>query len=168
MYCSFLQANGTPSEWDAKVANDSSLLTRIEMKSLLPMLEIFATRGGAQRTIKYGPKKAKKPVFLDARCHGYSSAASRHSHFHAAASTSTSLKHMTSFPSQAPLRCVRNKNDSGTAVCICHRECSQTLFCGVSDLAAYRTSIGTVRNLQPFIEAGHMWDQVALQIFSVR
>jgi hypothetical protein len=62
-YCGFLLAAGTPSQWDEKVANGSSFLTRFEIKSLSPMLEVFTKRFGAQKSI-IRTQESKEAGFL--------------------------------------------------------------------------------------------------------
>ena len=150
---------------DLNAATLSSSLTSYEIKSLSPMLEAFVKLSGARKSDKHEPKKSREPVFFDSRRE--SGMAARRSHFHAAAFRSPRSHHMSSFPSQAPTRRITMKEESDVAVSICRNKCNQKLFHGVSELAAYRSLIGKVRDRQLHSETGAMWNQVPHQILLV-
>ena len=126
------------------------------------MVKAFAKRSGARKSDKHGPKKSKAP-----KSRRESGMAAPSSHFHAAASRSPSSHHMSSYPSQAPMRRTTMKEESDVTVSICRNEYNEKLFHGVSELAAYRSLIGKARDHQLHRETGAMWNQVAHQILLV-
>ena len=150
------------SQWDLNAVTLSPTLTSDEIKAILPMVKAFAKRSGARKSDKHRPKKWKAPNSRRESCKAAPS-----SHFHAAASRPPRSHHMSSYPSQAPMRRITMKEESDVTVSICRNTYNQKLFDGVSELAAYRSLIGKVRDRQVHKETGAMWDQVARQILSV-